>query len=62
MKQVTYLNTTLRRGVRSGKVRRPESIVAQAMILAVLSQAIVCEGEEWAGDDEQLAARDPDNG
>ena len=56
MKQVTYLNTQLRRGVRKGKVRRPESAVAQATVLAVLSQAVICDGEDWAEDDEQLAA------
>lgn len=56
MKQVSYLNTQLRRGVRKGKVRRPESAVAQATVLAVLSQAVICDGEDWAEDDEQLAA------
>lgn len=56
MKQVTFLNTQLRRGVRSGKLRRPESVVAQATVLAVLGQAVICEGEDWAEDDEQLAA------
>jgi hypothetical protein len=56
MKQVTYLNTQLRRGVRKGKVRRPESTVAQATVLAVLAQAVVGDGEDWAEDDEQLAS------
>jgi hypothetical protein len=56
MKQVTYLNTQLRRGVRKGKIRRSESVVAQASVLGVIAQAVVCEGEDWASDDEQLAA------
>ncbi|MCA9103296.1 MAG: cytochrome c [Planctomycetales bacterium] len=56
MKQVTYLNTQVRRSIRSGKIRRPESVASSATVLAVLGQAIVCDGDDWASDDEQLAA------